>query len=80
MTMRGGALVVTTWVAVVTVAALAVGQAIGFDTVVRSIVIFFPGVFGVWAGARLFARSTDAIYRRVALTLLLAAGVAAMVA
>lgn len=79
LTMRAGALVVTTWVGAVTVAALGVGGAIGLDTVVRSVVLFFPNVIGIWAGARLFSRSSDVTYRRVAFALLLLAGTAAMV-
>ena len=63
----------------VTVVALAVGGAIGLDTVVRSVVLFFPNVIGIWAGARLFSQTSDATYLRVAYALLLSAGIAAMI-
>lgn len=79
LTMRAGALVVATWVGLVTVVALAVAGAIGLETVVRSVVLFFPNVIAIWAGARLFLRSSDVAYRRVAFALLLLAGTAAMV-
>lgn len=78
--MRGGILVVTTAVSVFTVAALAANSAIQLETVIRSVVIFFPNALGIWAGAKLFGRSADATYRRVALALLLIIGVAAMIA
>lgn len=78
--MRGGILVVTTTVSVFTVAALAVSHAIELETVTRSAVIFLPNALGIWAGAKLFGKSADATYRRVALALLLIIGLAAMIA
>ncbi len=78
--MRGGILVVTTTVSVFTVIALVANNAVGFDTVARSVIIFIPNAAGIWAGAKLFGKSTDEIYRRAALGLLLVVGVAAMIA
>ena len=78
--MRGGILVVTTTVSVFTIAGLAVSNAVGFETVIRSIVLFLPNALGIWVGAKLFGRSADATYRRVALALLLIIGVVAMIA
>ena len=79
-TMRRGILIVTTAVSVFTVAALAAGNAISGETLVRSIVLFLPNAAGIWAGAKLFGRSTDVTYRRVACALLLVVGIAAMIA
>lgn len=77
---RGGIFVVTTAVSVFTVAALAAGSAIGLDTVIRAVALIPANAVGIWAGARLFGRSTDSGYRRIALSLLLLVGAAAMFA
>jgi hypothetical protein len=53
---------------------LAIGGAIGLDTVIRCAVLVIPYGAALWVGARVFRRTTDAIYRRVALVLLIAVG------
>ena len=63
-----------------TIGGLAVSDAVGFETVIRSIVLFLPNALGIWVGAKLFGKSADATYRRVALALLLIIGVVAMIA
>jgi len=78
--MRGGVLVVTTTVSIFTVIALVASNAVGFDTVARSLVLFVPNAAGIWIGAKLFRKSTDEIYRKAALGLLLIVGVTAMIA
>ena len=56
---------------------LAIGGAIGLDTVIRCAVLVIPYGAALWVGARVFRRTTDAIYRRVALILLIVVGVSA---
>jgi uncharacterized membrane protein YfcA len=80
LTMRGGALVVASWVGAVTVVALAVGSVVDLETVIRAAILTLPIGLSMWAGAKLFARSSDTTYRRVACGLLLVAGMAAIVA
>ena len=53
---------------------LAIGGAIGLDTVIRCAVLVIPYGAALWVGARVFRRTTDANYRRVALVLLIAVG------
>ena len=76
---RGGILVVTTAVSLVTVGALALGDALGTQTLVRSLVLIPPNALGIWMGARLFGHSSEIVYRRVALGILLVIGAAAVV-
>ena len=79
LTMRAGALVVATWVGLVTVVALAVAGAIGLETVVRSVVLFFPNVIAIWAGAGCSCAVPTSPIGGSAFALLLLAGTAAMV-
>jgi uncharacterized membrane protein YfcA len=44
-----------------------------------AVVLVLPQVFGTWAGSRLFRKSSERLYRNVALGFLLAAGVSALV-
>lgn len=56
---------------------LAIWGAIGLDTVTRCFVLMVPYGAAMWIGARVFRHTTDAIYRRVALILLMAVGISA---
>lgn len=56
---------------------LAIGGAVGVDTVVRCVVLIIPYGAALWVGARVFRRTADTTYRRVALALLMAVGISA---
>lgn len=66
-------------ISIIVMIPLAVGGAFTRDTVVRCAVLMIPYGVALWVGARVFRRATDAIYRRVALILLVAVGVSAWV-
>ena len=57
---------------------LAIGGAIGLDTVTRCAVLMIPYGAALWVGARVFRYTSDAIYRRVALVLLMAVGISTL--
>lgn len=61
-------------------AAVAIGGAMGAGTVARGILFIAPFMAGAWLGRRLFAVAPDALYRRVAIALLIAASVMALLA
>ena len=50
------------------------------DQLVRCAIMVPPFALGIWAGTHLFRRSSEALFRRVALGLMLAVSVAALVA
>ena len=56
---------------------LGIGGVIGLDTVIRCFVLIFPYGIALWVGARVFRRTRDKTYRRVALVLLIAVGFSA---
>ena len=66
-------------IGIIVIVPLAVGGAIGRDSVVRSAVLVFPYAAALWVGARAFHRAGDAIYRKVALVLLIAVGITASI-
>lgn len=66
-------------IGVIVIVPLAIGGAIGRDTLVRCVVLMIPYGAALWVGARVFRQTTDAIYRRVALVLLIAVGISASV-
>ena len=57
---------------------LAIGGAVGLDTVTRCFVLMIPYGAAMWVGARVFRHTSDAIYRRVALVLLMAMGISTL--
>jgi uncharacterized membrane protein YfcA len=65
---------------VLVTAAIAVGGAMDASMVVRGILFIAPFMVGAWLGRRLFAIAPDAVFRRVAIALLVAASVVALVA
>lgn len=56
---------------------LAIGGAVGLDTVVRCVALTLPYGVALWIGARTFGRTRGTTYRRVALALLIAVGLSA---
>ncbi|MBH61426.1 MAG: hypothetical protein CL569_03040 [Alphaproteobacteria bacterium] len=64
-------------IGVLVVVPLAIGGAVGLDTIVRCVALILPYGAALWVGARLFSRTKDQTYRRVALILLMAVGVSA---
>ena len=64
-------------IGILVVAPLAIGGAVGLDTVVRCVALTPPYGAALWLGARTFRRTRDATYRRVALALLIAVGLSA---
>jgi uncharacterized membrane protein YfcA len=74
---RANILVSMMVISLLVVVPLAAGGAFGADTVVRCIALFFPYAGALWVGARVFRRTSDVIYRRVALWLLIAVGISA---
>ncbi len=65
-------------VAVMTVVSFAVGGGIGIETLLRVVALAPPYVAGSWAGARLFAHAPETLYKRVAIGLLIATGIAVL--
>ncbi len=64
-------------IGILVVVPLAIGGAVGADTVVRCLALILPYGAALRVGARTFRRTRDATYRRVALALLIAVGVSA---
>lgn len=60
------------------IAAYLIGGLIDLETLVVCLLIGPPMVLGVWAGEKLFGRTDDALYRRIALVFLLFVGVATL--
>lgn len=59
-------------------AIIAINGAMGADTLARGVLLIAPFLLGSWAGSRLFAIAPSAIYRRVAIGLLITASLAAL--
>jgi uncharacterized membrane protein YfcA len=63
---------------VVTISSLAIGGGVGARTLTRAVALLPVYMGGIWVGDRLFRIASDAIYRRVALWLLVAMGITVM--
>ncbi|MBH61583.1 MAG: hypothetical protein CL569_03860 [Alphaproteobacteria bacterium] len=71
---RANILFVSTIFPISTIASMAAQGAIGSQTLVRFALILLPYALGIWVGARIFTRSSDQLYRRVALWFIFAVG------
>ena len=71
---RANILFVSTIFPISTIVSMAAQGAIGSQTFVRFALILPPYALGIWVGAQLFTRSSDQLYRRVALWFIFAVG------
>lgn len=76
---RSNILLVSSIFPLSTIISMVAQGAIGTQTLVRFAVIMLPYALGLWAGSRIFRRSSDRFYRKVALWFIFAIGLAVLI-
>tara|TARA_Y100001960_G_scaffold158292_1_gene166407 strand:+ start:2387 stop:3127 length:741 start_codon:yes stop_codon:yes gene_type:complete len=75
---RANILFVSTIFPISTIVSMAAQGAIGSQTFIRFALILFPYALGIWVGTRIFTRSSDQLYRRIALWFIFVVGLFAV--